>query len=43
MPEWAGCHEDVKRITKYSKTEQWLCETCVADLGPLEQEFIELG
>ncbi len=28
----------MKRITKYSKTGQWLCETCVADLEkPPEQ------
>ena len=33
MPECEGCHKDVKLITKYSKTGQWLCETCVADLG----------
>ena len=32
MRECEGCHKDVKRITKYSKTGQWLCETCVADL-----------
>ena len=32
MPECEGCHKDVKRITKYSKTGQRLCETCVADL-----------
>ncbi len=32
MPECEGCHKDAKRITKYSKTGQWLCETCVADL-----------
>ncbi len=32
MPECEGCHKDVKRITKYSKTGQWLCETCVTDL-----------
>jgi len=32
MPECEGCRKDVKRITKYEKTGQWLCETCVADL-----------
>jgi hypothetical protein len=32
MPECEARHKDVKRITKYSKTGQWLCETCVADL-----------
>ena len=32
MPECDGCHKDVKRITKYSKTGQWLCETCVTDM-----------
>lgn len=32
MPECEGCHEDVKRITKYWKTGQWLREMCVADL-----------
>ena len=32
MPEYEGCKKDVKRISKYEKTGQWLCETCVADL-----------
>ena len=32
MPECEGRHKDVKRIAKYAKTRQWLCETCVADL-----------
>ena len=32
IPECEGCHKDVKRITKYSKTGRWLCGTYVADL-----------
>ena len=32
MAECEGWHEDVKRITNYSKTGQWLCETCVANM-----------
>ena len=28
MPECEGCKKDVKRISKYEKTGQWLCETC---------------
>lgn len=32
MPEREGCRKDVKRITKYQKTGQWLWATCVADL-----------
>ena len=32
MPECEGCRKDLKRISKYEKTGQWLCETCVADL-----------
>ncbi len=38
MAECEGCHKDVKRITKYSKTGPRLCQTCVADFEkPLVQ------
>ncbi|MHC4477857.1 MAG: hypothetical protein ACYTEL_19620 [Planctomycetota bacterium] len=30
MPQRDGCKKDVKRIRKYEKTGQWLCETCLA-------------
>ncbi len=30
VPECEGCHKDVKRITKYAKTGQWLSEACAA-------------
>ncbi len=35
MPECEGCHKDVKRITKYSKTGQWLWEIVAPASGVL--------
>ena len=30
MPECEGCKKDVKRISKYEMTGQWLCDICAA-------------